>query len=88
MSDERPIIVTIRDNSTSEIVDYADTGSFEDGEFQDFLWSEGNYACDCNRSLFFARAKGLDDPDRECGEERYIIRIIDASTNQIIYDEF
>jgi len=84
---ERPITVKIRDNSTGEIVNHADTGSFEDGEFQDFLWSEGNYACDCNRSLFFARAKGVeDDPDRECGEEQYGIRIICDGT--IVYDEF
>lgn len=84
---ERPITVKIRDNSTGEIVDHADTGSFEDGEFQDFLWSEGNYACDCNRTLFFYRAKGLDDPDDEqCGEEAYSIQIICDGT--IVYDEF
>lgn len=82
---ERPITVKIRDNSTGEIVDYF--ASFEDGEFQDFLWSEGNYACDCNRSLFFARAKGLDDPeDNQCGDEKYSIQITDDCA--IVYDEF
>lgn len=36
----------------------------------DFMWTEGNYACDCNRRLFMARALGTDepkDPNNQCG---------------------
>lgn len=33
----------------------------------DFMFREGNYSCDCNRALFFARAIGEAEPwDREC----------------------
>jgi hypothetical protein len=32
-----------------------------EGEFDDFIWSEGNYSCDCNRSLFFQRGMGIDE---------------------------
>lgn len=43
-----------------------------DEESLEFIWTEGNYACDCNRALFFARACGDADPsDRPCGETVY-----------------
>lgn len=34
------------------------------GGWDTFMWEDGNYACDCNRSLFFL---GLDG-ERPCGE--------------------
>jgi hypothetical protein len=36
-----------------------------------YVWIEGNYACDCNRRLFMARALGEPEPDHEtlkCGD--------------------
>jgi hypothetical protein len=43
----------------------------------DYMWSEGNYACDCNRALFFARAKGGElDPPRSCSRGKYRVRIV------------
>jgi hypothetical protein len=51
-------------------------------------WSDGNYACDCNRGLFFARAVGEEDPDVECGEVVYKIDCIkDAETGEVLYTE-
>lgn len=29
-------------------------------EFDSYHWTEGNESCDCNRILFFLRAKGFD----------------------------
>lgn len=29
----------------------------------DYIWTEGNYACDCNRRLFFELARGRARPD-------------------------
>lgn len=52
----------------------------------DFIWSEGNFACDCNRALFFEEAIGNDDPDRECGSEAYTVRIV-APNGDVLYDE-
>ncbi len=87
MITERPIIVKIRNNATGEIVDHPDVGDFDEDGFVDFIWSDGNYACDCNRDLFFHRAKGLDDPDdNPCGEEKYSIQI--TCDDAIVYDEF
>lgn len=51
-----------------------------------YLWSEGNYSCDCNRALFFARAAGEDEPDEPCGDSAY--RLISLRQNGIeIYRE-
>jgi len=36
-----------------------------------YLWEEGNYACDCNRGDFFARAGGESDPHQPCGDFAY-----------------
>lgn len=64
------------------------TETWEDFEFHPFWWSEGNGSCDCNRELFFLRARGEDDEDDvECGDERYSIRCSDADTGEVLYDE-
>lgn len=39
-----------------------------------YQWADGNYGCDCNRALFFARAGGEPDPDEyPCGETRFYV---------------
>lgn len=55
----------------------------------EFLWTEGNYSCDCNRALFFARANGEPDPLVECGEVAYtaIKAICDDGTVVILDDD-
>ncbi len=53
----------------------------------DRLWSEGNYACDCNRAIFFAKAKGEPAPGCPCGYERFLIRVTDKATGAVLYDE-
>ena len=41
-------------------------------EPHDYLWTEGNYGCDCNRHLFFELAGGSEaDEDVPCGETLY-----------------
>lgn len=63
--------VTIKNNETNEI---RLTEPF-DVEWNDFMWTEGNYSCDCNRHLFFEIAGG-NSPDfdnAECGEDKYSI---------------
>ena len=46
----------------------------------EFLWTDGNYGCDCNRYLFFCRAAGAseDDPP-DCGETRFRLTVQDAA---------
>ncbi len=52
----------------------------------EFLWSEGNYACDCNRWIFMYK----DDPNApeqyNCGSENIVVeRIVNHQTNEEIY---
>ena len=72
--------IIIRDTQTGEERTHIDEGfEFIKGgeEFpggSDYMWREGNYRCDCNRALFFARAGGEPEPDDPpCGEGRFVI---------------
>ena len=80
----------IRNNETGEIVSYVDEHCIDaNGAFDDFIWSEGNYACDCNRADFFYGAKGTDQSEHpECGDNKYSVKIIRKSTGEVLYDEF
>lgn len=86
-----PTIETIRisDRLTGET---NESTEFQGDAFSDFAWREGNFACDCNRYLFFMRAKGvevdLDEDDYPCdhGEPRFRICIQDAA-GEILFDD-
>lgn len=59
----------------------------DDGFALDFQWREGDYACDCNRALFFARAGGEPDSvDPKCGEGAYHVTITDDAS-AIVYQD-
>lgn len=51
-----------------------------------YLWSEGNYSCDCNRGMFFAHAAGEQDPNRSCGDERYKVKIV-GNDGTLLYED-
>jgi hypothetical protein len=54
-----------------------------------FSWAENNYACDCNRHIFFESAIGEqsdDEDDFPCGDTAYRIRI--EFEGKVIYSEF
>jgi len=45
-------------------------------ESTEFVWSEGNFACDCNRAALFARARNEDTEhpvDLPCSNDKYHI---------------
>lgn len=51
-----------------------DTAGYESVDSAAFMWTEGNYSCDCNRHLFFERAFGNDPPlGGECSDGRYVV---------------
>lgn len=56
------------------------------GEADEFMWSDGNYSCDCNRALFFAWAGDEGEPDIECGDWRFRVRIT-ADDGHVLYEE-
>lgn len=62
--------VAIQNNDTREIRRYR--YDMEWDESSAYAWTDGNFGCDCNRALFFARAAGENDPeDRGCGITLY-----------------
>lgn len=60
--------VELRDNATGQIVRHLDR------YYYSYMWTDGNYSCDCNRHLFFCNALGIEpNPEisRECGSSKY-----------------
>jgi len=57
-----------------------------------FMWESGNYSCDCNREIFFRAGAGLtplpEDDENKCGNSRYLVRITNKETKEIVHDEF
>ena len=55
-------------------------------ESSEYLWSEGNFSCDCNRGNFFTDAGGEERGNVPCGDSRYRVVISDG-TGDILYNE-
>lgn len=58
--------VRIRRNADGVVREYVDPEGWWDPGDDGFggafsMWSEGNWSCDCNRALFFARAADEDE---------------------------
>lgn len=59
-----------------------------DDESGVFLWEEGNFSCDCNRSRFFHEAGGEDAPsDQPCGYVLFRIVSIKSQSGELLYSE-
>jgi hypothetical protein len=50
-----------------------------------YIWSEGNFSCDCNRALFF---NGKYTDDMPCGDGGYSVNLYSTKTGQYFYKEF
>lgn len=78
-------IAMIRKNSTGEIREY---DGFIRPDEDVYIWEEGNFACDCNRELFFFYSKN-EEPEREyCSGDRFSVNLKDAKTGDIFYSEY
>lgn len=87
-----PIDVHLLDTVTGERMIHHDAYGYDEedppGVYSDFMWSEGNYACDCNRGLFFERARGKEVVDSPCGSGRFVVeKIIRLSDGKTVYSE-
>lgn len=61
-------------------------GPYEPSDAE-FMWSDGNYACNCNRTLFFARARGLSEPvELICGRDWFHVRV--WADGELVVDEW
>lgn len=104
------IDIYIRDSQTGEAVIWHDPFDYEgwSGDAREpeeetpeyqigYMFGDGNYACDCNRALFFQAAKEGKWPkweDRDIRfddthtDDRFIIdKIIDRATGKIVYQD-
>lgn len=63
--------------------------TWKDWDYNTYWWEEGNAACDCNRLMFFHRGRGEPEPeDTPCGSNAFLVKLTDADTGQVLYDEF
>lgn len=60
-------------------------GWHSDSESPDFIWSDGNFACDCNRHDFFERAAGNEAGDHPCGSTAYVVDKIVLLNGEVVY---
>ncbi len=84
-------VAEIRDNATGIVREYQDDAVLMNGDAEPsvFIWEDGNYSCDCNRRLFFARAAGEDeDWDSECSDGLYSVRVRNKRSGRVFYSEF
>jgi hypothetical protein len=84
-------VVEIRDNDTGIVREYQNADILTDGgaEPSSYIWEDGNYSCDCNRRLFFARAAGEDeDWDSDCSDGLYSVRVRNKKSGRVFYSEF
>lgn len=67
-------IVLCYKSKTYSIIDDLSDLIFKDAdEFSPYLWEEGNYSCDCNKSLFIQRQCDPNFPEMKCGDEIKLI---------------
>ena len=66
--------------ATEGILEYGDT-------LATFIWEDGNFACDCNRYLFFQRAGEEPEGDYSCSDGQYKVWITNPADGRILYDE-
>lgn len=84
------IIAEIRENETGIVKEYEMLNciSQDDGYEVRYIWSDGNYGCDCNRHMFFDRVDGRQEEDYECSDGLYSVRVRNKETGLVIYSEF
>lgn len=81
--------VLIKDNSIGEVRQHEEPSESWD-DLQEFMWSEGNYACDCNREIFFRRVvnESFYDCELECGDTRFSIDSIILEDGTVLNIDF
>lgn len=73
-----PYQVAIKNNETGEVRICMEEGEWAAAD--EFWWTEGNMACDCNREGCWRRAGGETDLDitkMQCGSDRFTLEYIE-----------
>ena len=90
MMTEIPVVIKIMRARDRVIREYYATEYEHDGVWNSFIWTDGNYGCDCNRHLFFERAAGHEaiNEDYDCSTGKYIVLAISrVDTGETLYCE-
>jgi hypothetical protein len=81
--------VALRHNPTGNIRVYREDSIWNDTA--QFLWTEGNFACDCNRHMMFKRAAGeeitKDDWEYPCNGNDYTAIHADTDDGRVELEE-
>jgi hypothetical protein len=56
-------------------------------EHSDYLWAEGNFACDCNRRHFWGYAIGEEYSEAPCGDDEFAVDKIEVDGKVVYTDE-
>lgn len=83
-------VARIRNNATGEVREYPTQVPIYQGEVEpsDYMWSDGNYQCDCNRSLFFLGIRPGEEGEAKCGDDAYSVQLVNPVSGRVFYDEF
>ena len=83
------IKVHIRNNDTKQVRIYEDDGLWDEDtqEVALYIWEEGNFACDCNRQLFWWRANNENEDETPCGDSKFSVNIY-STNGKLVYKEF
>jgi hypothetical protein len=61
-------------------------GWHSDAGSPDFIWSDGNFGCDCNRHDFFEQAAGKETEGHyQCGTTAYVVDRIVLLNGEVVY---
>ena len=91
-------IAEIRKNDTGEIREYETHEILTIGDEHPsvFNWEESNYSCDCNRLLFFNRARDeekdedwdVECTDVECTDGKFSVNLKNKKDGKVYYREY
>lgn len=88
-----PYLIDIRRVSDNRTITVPFSWDIDDPEWQDegvlFIWTEGNYSCDCNRHIFVERTMRHESPHylphHQCGDSAYrLVSIRNALTGMTV----
>ena len=83
-----PVTVSLTRTADGKTVEYKDE-LYQTKDYDGtFIWSTGNFACDCNRYLFFQREiNESEDDDFPCSEGKYRVNWIKDESGKVWYSE-
>ena len=86
-------IAEIKNNETGEIQEYETEEILEIGDEHPsvFNWEENNYSCDCNRRLFFYRAKNEEKDEYwnvGCTDGKFSVNLKNKNDGRVYYREY